>query len=427
MQVNSAGIIAQSQAFSSVETGRMIITDTIGKSTVIEVDPNQAEDRISLTLPDNVATVNDVLTATGANSMTWQPAAIDQSTIDHLVIQNRGIVTHATIDSFLNQPVQSASTPTFSTVTVALAPVADSELANKKYVDDSISGVGVIHEEVLDFLANPPATTLGDRYVIIATATGAWTGLEDQIAEGTGGGWNFTVPALNDRVFRANNTTLYQYNGTDWVIIINGIDFDTISPIDAKGDLIVGVGGITSTNLAIGVDGSLLTADSTQAEGVRWDTRDEFDPFSWSFARVETSGTSGGQLASGGWQTRIFNFSDPNNSSQFVTRTGNVFTIEDGSYHVEASVAVAEVNGNRLRWENTTDATTAAVGATTSVPNNTSIIATLLGNFVVTGGPKDFELQHIVSRTRSDGRGFSAGISGIDEIYCGLIIEQIHA
>ena len=40
--------------------------------------------------------------------------------------------------------------------------------------------------------------------------------------------------------------------------------------IDAKGDLVVGTAADTAARLGVGADGQVLTADSTQASGVKW-------------------------------------------------------------------------------------------------------------------------------------------------------------
>lgn len=50
--------------------------------------------------------------------------------------------------------------------------------------------------------------------------------------------------------------------------------FDIIAPgiIDARGDLIVGASNDAPVRVPVGADGQVLTADSTQAAGVRWTT-----------------------------------------------------------------------------------------------------------------------------------------------------------
>lgn len=45
---------------------------------------------------------------------------------------------------------------------------------------------------------------------------------------------------------------------------------DMATAIDAKGDLVVGTGADTYSRLAVGTNNYVLTADSTQATGVKW-------------------------------------------------------------------------------------------------------------------------------------------------------------
>ena len=53
-----------------------------------------------------------------------------------------------------------------------------------------------------DFLTTPPGTpATGDRYIVEAPATGAWTGHEAEIAEWNGTSWDFTVPSVNDAIW----------------------------------------------------------------------------------------------------------------------------------------------------------------------------------------------------------------------------------
>ena len=74
-------------------------------------------------------------------------------------------------------------------------------------------------DSVLDRLATPPVSpTLGDRYLVIATATDAWVGQEDKIAEYNGATWDFTAPTTGTYLGVDDETDgIYYYGGSSWV------------------------------------------------------------------------------------------------------------------------------------------------------------------------------------------------------------------
>ncbi len=71
---------------------------------------------------------------------------------------------------------------------------------------------------ILAFLADPPgAPTVGDRYIILTPATGAWTGQEDKITEWNGTSWDFITPVCGTTVFDEGGGCYEHFNGGDWI------------------------------------------------------------------------------------------------------------------------------------------------------------------------------------------------------------------
>jgi Protein of unknown function (DUF2793) len=97
----------------------------------------------------------------------------------------------------------------------------DAELVDKKYVDDSIASSGASAEwwdSADSKLATPPGSpTLGDRHLIIATATGVWAGKENQVAEWDGSAWTYQIPTTGTYISVDTDTGgLYYYGGASW-------------------------------------------------------------------------------------------------------------------------------------------------------------------------------------------------------------------
>ncbi len=104
--------------------------------------------------------------------------------------------------------VKYTSHPTFN---------ADTQLVDKKYVDDLATAFDWL-PSVLTRLATPPGVPVtGDRYMVIATATGAWVGREDDIAEWNGSSWDFTTPAAGNMVIVEDVTgSQFLFDGASW-------------------------------------------------------------------------------------------------------------------------------------------------------------------------------------------------------------------
>lgn len=89
-------------------------------------------------------------------------------------------------------------------------------------IDAAVFGIGEFVDSVLDRIADPPGSpTNGQRYIIIATASGAWAGKETQIAQYVTNAWQYTVATEGMCAYVDDEDLLYIFNGTSWVPINN--------------------------------------------------------------------------------------------------------------------------------------------------------------------------------------------------------------
>ena len=107
----------------------------------------------------------------------------------------------------------------------SVSPSSANDLVNKSYVDDSIAaGGGDWLASVKEQLAAPPGSpSSGDRYLIAATGTGAWSGKDNQVAEYDGSAWVYTSPSEGMHVFVEGGSgalgadIVAVYSGSAWV------------------------------------------------------------------------------------------------------------------------------------------------------------------------------------------------------------------
>ena len=166
------------------------------------------------------------------------------------------------------------------------------------------------------------------------------------------------------------------------------------------------------------VAGDVLTA--AQLNGVV----DNFQDIA-IFNETQASGTNGGASVATTWTKRVFNTTVVNNITG-ASIASSVITLPAGSYVVTASCPTYESYLFKIRLQNTTDSTTAALG--TSEYNQSSASQSrgfVSGYFTITGN-KNFELQHYVSVARANaGFGYPTSIASISEVYSTIQITRV--
>ena len=115
-------------------------------------------------------------------------------------------------------------------------PGVGTDAANKDYADGLAQGVDW-QESVLDELADPPGSpSQGDRYLVIAAATGDWVGQENNIAEYNGSSWDFTVANKGMAVYIEDIGKQKNYNGTAWVMFGSTVSHSNLTDLGVPGD-----------------------------------------------------------------------------------------------------------------------------------------------------------------------------------------------
>lgn len=67
-------------------------------------------------------------------------------------------------------------------------------------------------------LSTPPVSPLaGQCWVVAAGASGLWSGREGQMAQWTGGGWRYTIPAEGWRCHVIDRNVTIRHDGVDWL------------------------------------------------------------------------------------------------------------------------------------------------------------------------------------------------------------------
>lgn len=100
-------------------------------------------------------------------------------------------------------------------------PSSNQDAANKAYVDSQVAAIKPsleFQDSVISQVTAPPGSpSTGDRYLVIATATGAFTGQENKIAQYNGSGWTFHVPTTGTFVSVDDvANALFYYGGSSW-------------------------------------------------------------------------------------------------------------------------------------------------------------------------------------------------------------------
>ena len=143
------------------------------------------------------------------------------------------------------------------------------------------------------------------------------------------------------------------------------------------------------------------------------------------FNETQASGTNGGGSTATTWTKRTLNTTVINNITG-ASIAASVITLAAGSYVVNASAPTFESFLFKIRLQNTTDSSTAALGTSEySQASGSQGRAFMTGYFTITGN-KNFELQNYVSVARANiGFGNPTNIASVSEVYTTIQIDKV--
>jgi hypothetical protein len=139
------------------------------------------------------------------------------------------------------------------------------------------------------------------------------------------------------------------------------------------------------------------------------------------------NGTEGGDANANVWSTRVIN-TETLDTGNNCTLAGNQFTLDAGTYDINAGASFYNTASTMIRLRNITDDVTTLLGVNAYAGNGVTVA--LNGRFTITSN-KTFEIQYITEMSRSVyGVGVSTGIRAgnytENEVYLNAELHKLH-
>jgi hypothetical protein len=225
-----------------------------------------------------------------------------------------------------------------------------------------------------------------------------------------------TVPAEGQFAFTKDTNGLWYYDGAAWVAsgatgdiegvtagvgISGGGTSGTVTvtnsmatAIDAKGDLVPGTGADTFSRLAVGANGTVLTADSAEATGLKWATAAAGGMTLLSTTSLSGSTTTISSINQTYTNLQIFIYGVTN-----ATGNGTFRCAPNGSTNIttfQQTSTISSVDGSQ------NDYLGLAFGNVSLFNNNNNVFSVTIENYASTASRKSYRISGGYIRTSSD-------------------------
>ena len=143
-----------------------------------------------------------------------------------------------------------------------------------------------------------------------------------------------------------------------------------------------------------------------------------------SFSELQASGTAGGTSVQNAQTKRVLNTTVVNTITG-CTLASSVIALPAGTYTIVVTSTFLNSDHVQLRFQNTTDASTAIQGVNAFTNDgNTDAQATLAGGFTI-AATKNFEVQYFLDKAKAgDGQGRNANF-GFSNVFTTCLITKV--
>lgn len=217
---------------------------------------------------------------------------------------------------------------------------------------ESVQNRGVVDKD----LATPPVSpTEGVAYIVAATASGAWTGKEDQVAY-YNNGWRFIEANEGLTIWVNDEDKVYVFNGTAWVSYADNLQNLSKLGINAAAD--------TTNKLSVASDAVLFSHNGTDIR-TKLNKNSSSDTASFLFQDNFSGRAEFGLIGNDDFTLKVSSDGSSWNNSFVVDKSTGKIAIGGGTPISKILSATATLDFPSISTNTSSDLTITVTGATT--------------------------------------------------------------